>query len=41
VQRANEPVDINIIVATGLHTFDEIPHLFHYRSPGYFTGGQE
>jgi len=50
VQRVNEQVDIDIIVATGLYTFDEIPHVFHYRGPGailvhnparYFTGGQE
>jgi len=39
VQRANEQVDINIIVATGLYTFDEIPHLFHYRSPGTILDG--
>jgi hypothetical protein len=41
VQRANEQVGINIIVATGLYTFNEIPHLFHYRSPGTILDGPE
>ena len=34
-------VDINIIVATRLYTFDEIPHFFHYRGPGTILDGPE
>lgn len=34
-------MDINIIVATGLYTFDEIPHFFHYRGPGAILDGPE
>jgi phosphotriesterase-related protein len=34
-------VDINIIVATGLYTFDEIPHFFYYRGPGTILDGPE
>ena len=41
VQRVNEQVDINIIVATGLYTFEEIPHFFHYRGPGAILDGPE
>jgi len=42
VQRVAEQVpEINIIPATGLYTFDEIPHYFHYRGPGTLLGGPE
>ncbi|MFE5284866.1 phosphotriesterase [Nocardia sp. NPDC056611] len=41
VQRVNAEVDINIIAATGLYTFGEIPHFFHYRGPGGLFGGAE
>ncbi|MFC5995725.1 phosphotriesterase [Pseudonocardia hispaniensis] len=41
VARINAEVDINIVVATGLYTFDEIPHYFHYRGPGTLLGGPE
>ena len=41
IQRVNAEVDINIVVATGLYTFDEIPHFFHYRGPGTLLGGPE
>jgi phosphotriesterase-related protein len=41
VQRINDEVDINIVAATGLYTFDEIPHYFHYRGPGTLLGGPE
>ncbi|MHA6629234.1 phosphotriesterase family protein [Pseudonocardia sichuanensis] len=41
VQRINAEVDLNIVVATGLYTFDEIPHFFHYRGPGTLLGGPE
>ncbi|MGH3265237.1 MAG: phosphotriesterase family protein [Trebonia sp.] len=41
IQRVNAEVDINIIPATGLYTFDHIPHFFHYRGPGTLLGGAE
>ena len=34
VQRVAEQTDVNIIVATGLYTYDEIPHQYEYRGPG-------
>ena len=34
VQRVAEQTDINIIVATGLYTYDEIPHQYENRGPG-------
>ena len=41
VQRVNAQVDINIVAATGLYTFDEIPHYFIYRGPGTILDGPE
>jgi phosphotriesterase-related protein len=41
VARINAEVDLNIVVATGLYTFDEIPHFFHYRGPDTLLGGPE
>lgn len=41
VARINDQVDINIVAATGLYTFDEIPHFFHYRGPGTMLEGPE
>jgi len=32
VQRVNEQVDINIVVATGVYTYNEVP--FYFRNPG-------
>lgn len=34
VQRIAEQVDVNIVVATGLYTYNEIPFQFHYTGPG-------
>lgn len=41
VRDVNELVDINIVAATGLYTFDEIPHFFHYQGPGAALDGPE
>lgn len=41
IQRINAEVDINIVAATGLYTFDAIPHHFHYRGPGTLLDGPE
>jgi phosphotriesterase-related protein len=32
---------INIIVATGFYTYNELPHYFHFRGPGMIAGGPE
>src|SRR3954470_18759136 len=34
VQRVAEQTDLNIIVASGLYTYDEIPHQYENRGPG-------
>jgi len=42
VQRIAEQVPgLNIIAATGLYTFDELPHHFAYRGPGTILDGPE
>jgi phosphotriesterase-related protein len=33
IQRVNAEADINIVAATGLYTYDEVPFYFHYRGP--------
>ena len=34
IARINEQVDLNIIVATGIYTYNDIPFQFHYTGPG-------
>lgn len=34
-------VDLNIVVATGLYTYSDVPLFFHFRGPGTLTGGPE
>jgi phosphotriesterase-related protein len=41
IQRVNAETDINIVVAAGLYTYNEVPHHFHYRGPGTVFGGPE
>ncbi|MEI8237974.1 MAG: phosphotriesterase-related protein [Actinomycetota bacterium] len=41
IQRVAAAVDINIVVATGLYTYNEIPHYFHFRGPGLMFEGPE
>jgi phosphotriesterase-related protein len=41
IQRINAEVDINIIPATGLYTYNDIPFFFHYRGPGTIGDGPE
>ena len=41
VQRVAERVDLNIVVATGLYTYNELPFYFLYRGPGTLLGGEE
>ena len=41
IQRIAEQVDLNIIVATGLYTYDELPRYFSFRGPGTPMDGPE
>jgi len=34
IQKINEQVDINIVAATGLYTYNDVPFQFHYTGPG-------
>ncbi|MFI0444350.1 phosphotriesterase [Actinomadura sp. 6N118] len=33
--------ELNIIVATGIYSYDDVPFQFHYRGPGTLLGGPE
>lgn len=39
VREVNRRVDINIVAATGLYTFDQIPLFFHFQGPGTVLDG--
>lgn len=41
VARVNAQVDLNIVVATGLYTYGDVPFFFHYQGPGTLFGGDE
>lgn len=41
IQRIVAEIDINIIVATGLYTYNDVPHYFHFQGPGTLLGGPE
>jgi phosphotriesterase-related protein len=41
VQRVAAQVDLNIVVATGVYTYDDVPFYFHYRGPGTMLDGPE
>ncbi|MHB8465689.1 MAG: phosphotriesterase family protein [Acidimicrobiales bacterium] len=41
IARIAEATDINIVVATGLYTYNELPHWFHFRGPGTPMDGAE
>lgn len=34
IQRINEQVDINIVAATGIYTYNDVPFHFHFQGPG-------
>ncbi|WP_370618281.1 phosphotriesterase family protein [Mumia qirimensis] len=34
IQRIAEQIDLNVVAATGLYTYNEIPFQFHYSGPG-------
>jgi phosphotriesterase-related protein len=41
ISKVAQLTDINIVVATGLYTFDDVPPAFRLRGPGTITGGEE
>jgi phosphotriesterase-related protein len=41
VARVNEQVDLNIVPATGLYTYNGVPLFFYFRGPGTVLGGDE
>ncbi len=41
IQRVAARTSLNIVVATGLYTYDELPLFFHVRGPGTVLGGPE
>ena len=41
IQRIAAATPVNIIVATGIYTYNDIPFYFHYRGPGTILDGPE
>jgi phosphotriesterase-related protein len=41
IQRIAAETQINIIVATGVYTYNDVPFYFHFRGPGTELGGPE
>ena len=41
IARIAAATELNIVVATGLYTFNDVPMYFHYRGPGAPLGGPE
>lgn len=41
IARVAAAIDLNIVVATGLYTFNDLPFYFHFRGPGTMLGGPE
>jgi len=41
IQRIAEQTRLNIVVATGIYTYCDLPHYFSYRGPGTVLGGPE
>jgi len=41
IQQINAQVDIHIIPATGLYTYNDLPHFFAFRGPGTMLDGPE
>jgi phosphotriesterase-related protein len=41
IARVNAHVELNIIVATGIYTYNHLPHFFKYAGPGTWLGGGE
>lgn len=41
VARAIEGTGLNVVVATGIYTYDAVPKFFHFRGPGTELGGDD
>src|SRR6195256_4714319 len=41
IQRIAKQTQIQIIVAAGIYTYNDVPLFFHYRGPGTMLGGPE
>ena len=41
IARIAAATELNIVVATGLYTYNDVPMYFHYRGPGAALGGPE
>ena len=41
IKRVAEKTGINIIAATGVYTYNDVPMYFHFRGPGTILGGPE
>jgi phosphotriesterase-related protein len=41
IARVNAAVDLNIVVATGIYTYDDVPHFFRFRGPRTPFGGED
>src|SRR5579862_544703 len=41
IQHIAEQIDLNIIVATGVYTYNEVPMYFHFQGPGTVLDGPE
>jgi phosphotriesterase-related protein len=41
IARIAEQTTLNIVVATGLYTYNDVPHYFHFRGPGTLMEGPE
>lgn len=41
IQRIAAQTEINIIVATGVYTYNDLPFYFHFQGPGTILGGDE
>jgi phosphotriesterase-related protein len=41
IQRIAAEIDLQLVVATGLYTYDDVPMYYMYQGPGTLTGGEE
>jgi phosphotriesterase-related protein len=41
IQKIAAETELNIVVATGIYTYCDLPHYFQYRGPGAVLGGEE
>ncbi len=41
IQRVADQTELNIVVATGVYTYNDVPFYFHFQGPGTVLGGDE